>query len=65
MVGEHNWQSWNANPGLSTVMVEPIIVGTAGKQTWELSAWMVGAPHNGYSRCTNLEIQHRDGGAPP
>ncbi|CAI9620765.1 unnamed protein product [Staurois parvus] len=39
-------------------------MGTAGVQTWELSARMVGTPDNGHSRCTDPETQYRDGGNP-
>ncbi|CAI9593199.1 unnamed protein product [Staurois parvus] len=39
-------------------------MGAAGVQTWNLSTGMVGTPHNGHSRCADLEPQHRDGGNP-
>ncbi|CAI9623867.1 unnamed protein product [Staurois parvus] len=39
-------------------------MGTAGVQTREPSAEMVGTPHNGHSRCTDLGTQQRDGGNP-
>ncbi|CAI9579892.1 unnamed protein product [Staurois parvus] len=41
---------------------EPLIMGIAGAQTWELSTGVVGTPHNGHSRCTDLGTQYRDGG---
>ncbi|CAI9576560.1 unnamed protein product [Staurois parvus] len=43
---------------------EPLIMGKAGVQTWELSTGMVGTPHNGHRRCTDPGTQHRDGGNP-
>ncbi|CAI9585412.1 unnamed protein product [Staurois parvus] len=43
---------------------EPLIMGTTGVQTQELSTGMVGTPHNGHSRRTDPGIQHRDGGNP-
>ncbi|CAI9595328.1 unnamed protein product [Staurois parvus] len=43
---------------------EPLIMGTAGVQTRDLRAGMVGTPHNGHSGCTDLGSQHRDGGNP-
>ncbi|CAI9612735.1 unnamed protein product [Staurois parvus] len=43
---------------------EPLIMGTAGVQTRELSTGMVGTPHNGHSGCTDPGTQHRDGGNP-
>ncbi|CAI9595057.1 unnamed protein product [Staurois parvus] len=43
---------------------EPLIMGTAGVQTRELSTGTVGTPHNGHSGRTDPGTQHRDGGNP-
>ncbi|CAI9585407.1 unnamed protein product [Staurois parvus] len=39
-------------------------MGTVDVQTRELSTGIMGTPHNGHSRCTDLGTQHRDGGNP-
>lgn len=43
---------------------EPLIMGKSGVLSRGLSTGMVGAPHNGHSRCTDLGTQHRDGKNP-
>ncbi|CAI9587808.1 unnamed protein product [Staurois parvus] len=43
---------------------EPLIMGTAGGLTQELSTGMVGTPHNGHSRWADPGNQDRDGGNP-
>ncbi|CAI9603928.1 unnamed protein product [Staurois parvus] len=39
-------------------------MGTADVQTQELGTWIVGAPHNGHSGCTDPGTRHRDSGNP-
>ncbi|CAI9586139.1 unnamed protein product [Staurois parvus] len=39
-------------------------MGTAGVQTWKCSTGMVGTPHNGHNRCTDMGTQYRDDGNP-
>ncbi|CAI9563576.1 unnamed protein product [Staurois parvus] len=41
---------------------EPLIMSTAGIQTWDLSTGMVGTPHGGHIRCEVPGTQHRDNG---